>query len=594
MRVKVKSKQKLNKEGYVMKNSMKRKQMRSAVIILIAIVGLQLISFNTDAQLDKEVVVRKLKQWEMTEAFKINLTPEIFDTASYKPSFDYKIVPYQFKTEFKPEPIKPARMLPEPLSRHYGNYVMFGFGSDISPQAEIKINGTSKKKMAWGADLKHHSSHGKFKINDLEYYPNFNTSSAALFMNKHLKKNRIFDARIDLSSNGFKYYGYDIENEIAPLTKDSLTKQNFTLISGGIGLASNYITKSKIKYDFDLDYYLLMDKEESREQALILTAGLRDRFKSSIIGIDGSFGYYNNKFVADTFSNIYLMINPWVQRKGEDWKFIIGVNSYVKIDPDANSESYFYPNIQFEYDLADKFLQSYFGFTGHLEKNFFGELIEENPFVWSGFEASPTSVKKNIYAGFKGILTSKIKYNVKACYQEVKDAVLYVGVQDPTLFSGYRFMAEQHDLDKASVFGEIAYQGNEKFEIHLSGSYYHYFTIKNEEYAYHMPDFDLSLRAAYNIQKKIWITADLLVTGSRTAKIIEYTTLANTDINAVVTPDYLDLPVSSDLNLGVEYRYNKKVSGFLKVNNVLGSEYYNFNYYPAQRFHVTAGVIYAF
>ena len=33
---------------------------------------------------------------------------------------------------------------------------------------------------------------------------------------------------------------------------------------------------------------------------------------------------------------------------------------------------------------------------------------------------------------------------------------------------------------------------------------------------------------------------------------------------------------------------------FLKLNNVLGSKYYVYNYYPAQKFHVTAGVTYSF
>ncbi len=563
--------------------------MHRAIVIVSMILAAQVFSLGAFAQLDKEIKVVKKKKWEMTEAFKINLTPQIVDTSTYKPAFEYKIVPYQFKTDFVPEPIKPARMLPEPSKMYYGNYVKLGFGSDLSPLAEVRVHG-STRKMAWGTAFKHHSSFGKFKINDLDYYPNFNTNEVSLFMNKHLKKRRVFDANIDLSSLGYKYYGFDLENATTSIDRDSLFKQNFILLSGGVGLASNSSSKSKIKYDLDLDYYLFMDKEDAQEQGVELDVNLRDKFKSSLVGIDGNFGYYTHKVVNDTFNNIYLTINPWVQRTGEDWKFTIGVNSYIKIDPDDNAQTYFYPNLQFEYNLADKFLQSYFGFTGHLEKNYYKTLSAANPFLWSGYGVRPSSYQKNIYAGFKGILTSKIQYNIKASYYEIKDAALFVGNTNLWNNEGYRFGTVYTDMDAVNLFGEISYQGNEKLEMHVGANYYEYFTIKSEEYAYHKPNFDVTLKAAYNLQKKIWITADVFVLGKRMAKEI----IVSSPVSSLIDINYLELPEVYDVNLGVEYRYTKKVGAFLKLNNVLGSKYYVYNYYPAQKFHVTAGVTYSF
>ena len=48
-----------------------------------------------------------------------------------------------------------------------------------------------------------------------------------------------------------------------------------------------------------------------------------------------------------------------------------------------------------------------------------------------------------------------------------------------------------------------------------------------------------------------------------------------------------------DLNIGLEYRYTKILSGFINFNNILGSRNYTWNQYPAMRFNVMFGFTYA-
>jgi outer membrane receptor protein involved in Fe transport len=45
-----------------------------------------------------------------------------------------------------------------------------------------------------------------------------------------------------------------------------------------------------------------------------------------------------------------------------------------------------------------------------------------------------------------------------------------------------------------------------------------------------------------------------------------------------------------DINLGVEYRYNTRVSAFLQINNLASQQYYRWYNYPVQPIQVMAGV----
>ena len=53
------------------------------------------------------------------------------------------------------------------------------------------------------------------------------------------------------------------------------------------------------------------------------------------------------------------------------------------------------------------------------------------------------------------------------------------------------------------------------------------------------------------------------------------------------------LPTTFDVNLGVEYRYTKLLSFWVKVNNMVAQRYYLYNQYPSYRFRFMLGFSYA-
>jgi outer membrane receptor protein involved in Fe transport len=77
--------------------------------------------------------------------------------------------------------------------------------------------------------------------------------------------------------------------------------------------------------------------------------------------------------------------------------------------------------------------------------------------------------------------------------------------------------------------------------------------------------------------------------GNQRAKSVTYTNnLVAVDINST------ELKGITDINLGFEYRYNKKLGAFLNLNNLAGTRYYRWNNYPTYRFNFLAGLSYSF
>ena len=50
----------------------------------------------------------------------------------------------------------------------------------------------------------------------------------------------------------------------------------------------------------------------------------------------------------------------------------------------------------------------------------------------------------------------------------------------------------------------------------------------------------------------------------------------------------------ADANLGVEYRYNKRISAFVNVNNLAAQRYKRWYNYPVQGLQVMGGVTFRF
>jgi hypothetical protein len=118
------------------------------------------------------------------------------------------------------------------------------------------------------------------------------------------------------------------------------------------------------------------------------------------------------------------------------------------------------------------------------------------------------------------------------------------------------------------------------FTLSARGGYYNY-TLEYLDRPWHKPSWDGSMVLDYNLRDKIIARADIHAISKRFA--------------GLGTGPYslTEIPMNVSLSLGLEYRYTKILSFWARLNNIAIDRYYEWNYYPSQRFLFMAGFTYS-
>ena len=103
-----------------------------------------------------------------------------------------------------------------------------------------------------------------------------------------------------------------------------------------------------------------------------------------------------------------------------------------------------------------------------------------------------------------------------------------------------------------------------------------------------MPNFSLTFGSWYDIADKIIVKGNINLLGSR--KAYSYRKPHDIDENY----HSYTLPTILDMNLGIEYRYNSKISAFIDFNNFTASKYQRWSNYPTQSINIIGGATISF
>ncbi len=143
-----------------------------------------------------------------------------------------------------------------------------------------------------------------------------------------------------------------------------------------------------------------------------------------------------------------------------------------------------------------------------------------------------------------------------------------------------QFNVVYDDVTLSNLYGELTVRPTDAWKVYLKGNYYSYVTQVNEDRPWNKPKFDISLQARYNLGDKILAEAGVFVIGSRYYENFDLTSEEK-------------LPLTFDLNLGLEYRYSTLLSFWARFNNLAAQTYYLYPNYPSFKFRVMLGFTYA-
>ncbi|MDB0011175.1 hypothetical protein N9E20_00030 [Crocinitomicaceae bacterium] len=568
--------------------------MKSNILFMIALfLTLQAVGQNDN------VTIIYTGNREVEKAYRLTNHPKIIDTVLSIPATEYPLLSLHYTAPITLDTVQPALIKIDPkLQQLYHFYAKAGIGNNIMPLGEFYYNGARSRKFNYGVHLKHLSSTGKIS----GYAPaQFDRNSGKLFGAIN-EKNYTLTGDVQYNNNGFHYYGIQDET----ISRDSIA-QRFSDIEGNFRFASHKKDSANLNYAVGLTYSNYLSKKplidslskwRALENYVALKGEASYRLGKEIFAADLDVKYNDYRYgEADSaltlldsgivLNNTIISLKPSITTFAKNNRFKAKIGVDVTLDMASENQLSLFPLAEVKYSLFNDLFIPFAGARGGVHQNRFKTLSRTNEFVLPNINMQNENTSIDLYFGIKGTLSKRIGFNVNASFANVKNKALFV---TDTLYSmGNQFGIIFDTLNITTLEGSISYQLNEKLKVDGIGRYYSY-QLKGNTYAWNLPQFQILARGSYNLFDKFLVNLDLNFEGGRKALVYakeENTTEENNQFAKT-------LGFIADVNLGLEYRYNKRISAFLQCNNFAAQGYNRWYNTPVQGFQVMGGVTFRF
>jgi hypothetical protein len=551
--------------------------------------------------LKREVTLYNPYKPSLPESKKRSYLPDMNDTVKVRPVFHYEVTAKPFMPEYIISSIKPATLLPDPLIKLYKSFVKIGLGNYITPLAEISITNERSKKGTIGLYVRHFSTNGKIELQNKKHvFAGYMDNDASLFGRKFFRKN-VIGGSLDFIQRTRYAYGYDTSIADYSATKKGM-KLNYNNIGAKASLSSINMDSASLSYNFDISYNFFYNAQNLYQHS----AGISGIITKSIMGLYAgssmSYDFYKLPDFLLTSPKYIAALGPFVKKSSGIWSFKLGFQALLDKNMGTSPVFHVYPDLNFGFSVVPSYISFFAGLSGKLEKNDPLKSISVNPFLiqdGSLFSLPNTNYPVIVSAGLKGNNGIGCNYLISASYSLINDMLFYTNIVSP-LYSniffpggpspevGNHFLPSPDDGELLNIHGEISGIIKDKISYNASANWYKY-TLSENEYAWNKPSWDARISVKYNLRDKIIIGAELTGTGNRKLNVLDFDIPGTTPTSSHI----FDMPVHFNLNLGAEYRYSRILSVWAKLDNISNNRYFEWAYYPSQRFLCMVGFTYS-
>jgi len=569
---------------------MKKGFENSSVIFLVFLGLISLFPSLIKAQgRNQEVTIVAPYQPTISDASKIDFKPVLKDTLQQIPPLDYTVLQVApLPQTFTPEPISAVYTEIETADTLRRNYLRAGFGNYTTPYAELFTNTLKSDEFSLGFHAKHLSSSGQ--IDDYAT-SKFSQNRISLFGKRYLR-DKTLSGNLFYKRDVVHYYGFKPDNYVGLDVTDEDLKQRFSLIGAEAGLVSNYKRNGNLNYSVKADFYNLTDLFEIHETKVGMGGNVnsKNEFMDFVdeqeLGADGQLDYYRNSDSINSQGTTVFSVQPYIRLNFDELNIYVGLRGTLAAD--STSEFHVYPAINLTYQVIPDYLQFYAGISGGLQRNSFRSVSDENPWINPVFPLGFSSTKYQFKGGFTGKIDMVLDYNFSVAYADVEDMLFCANIFSDPLSSaipenlGNKFTGIYDDVQHTTVKAEFTWQQSYNLTVSLAAEYNDY-KMADELKPWHKPAFNTKLGAKYQLNPRISLSGEIYYRAKVYAKLFESDPQMFSEVNSF-----------ADLSLGGEYQFNDRVSAFLKLNNLTGTQYYRWYNYPMQRFNAMAGLTFSF
>jgi len=515
--------------------------------------------------LQEEIDVVRPYKPVLADAAKIRRSPDLNTYKVFKPNLSYSVLDKRLELNSDITQLQ-AQALQQPAPLPFlNNYAKAGIGNFSSTLGELYLNNGQDEALQVGFFAKHLAQKGPLNKQ------NYSNQQVALFGKSILEKFTV-NGSLDFNRIGTYYYG---ENPDLPGYNPDPRKQRFSTIGIKGELQKNYDPEKVSDYAAKVDAYTLGGRYNSKESSFALSGFYNSVYNQFNIGANASLDFTKTKDSLDINNNI-LKINPYVKFQGKNYKISLGIN-FVEEFGERNNPNLF-PVATIELPIVPQYATLFGGYNGDIIKGSLRTFGFENPYIAKSIILNSRE-KANIYGGVKGNAGAGFGFKAMIYFKTVDNLPLYVSSQ-------YGFERFEIIYDKADILGlegEVNVRASETLTWtgKIEATKYN---METQSYAWLRPGLRLHSNFRLSLNKKFIIDGEAVYTGDRDALIF--------DLNEV--PSVVPVKSYLDLSGGVEYAVKNKLGVFLRVNNLFGSKYQQYIYYPKLGLNVIGGLNYSF
>ncbi len=521
-------------------------------------------------------VVREYKPI-LADAVKIRRNPDLNSNKAFNPRVRYNLLDKRLELNSEIRTLEAQQLKPLKDEELKNNYAKAGLGNLGTTLGSLHLGTGRDQALQAGFNFDHWSMSGKLNQQKM-------SEQDLGIYGRSIGEQIVLDGKINYNRRTNYFYGLD---PAASFKNPDPVKQRFNFIEGKGELYNRVdaYDENKLAYAAQLYGYLFNNIFEGKENTIIVSGGLSKDISKFQIGTNANLDFTTTRDRAyGSLNNHILKLNPFVKIDGEQFKIVAGIN-YVNEFGGDNQRMNLFPAASIDFTLIKNYLSVFGVLGGDVHKTRLKDLSYTNPFLNENINIRNQIEKFSIEGGVKGTLSANIGYKAAVHYKTIGDFSYFVN--DSTRLQAFQVEYITENSNILGLTGELNVQFSKAFRLDGKLELNQY-NLKNELNAWYYPGVRLSSTASFNITEKLKIDADVYLQGETKAKL--YTT-SSVDPNDF---QVRTIKAFADLGAGASYQINKKFDAFLRVNNLLGTAYERYLFYPNYGFNILGGVSYGF
>lgn len=557
---------------------------------------------------NESVVVKGSYTPVIEQPDKLHFPASITDTLSrIEHAFHYSISPSRLRAMYEPTRIRAARIIGEPATKLYNNYLRLGMGNYWSPLADLYWSSTRDRLKTYGIRINHRSSWDKLAKLP-QYGPVQQGNTGVTLFGKYILADRLqLHSDLSYEHDHNLLYGFTDSTlqSVLGQTRDDISladyRASYNVATWNIGIKNMELDANKFGYAADVHLSDLWTPWRQNELNLNLSGevhygfNIDNRYKG-IAFLHAEWDAYRYRYSPDHLplgrNTAAVMVDP------------NNVTNLVKINPfvvflfrgldihagfttgweggSIHPSALFciYPDVTVSKKLMHDNLVLSLAATGGFEANSLNSIRQINPYLmpevsnwgWSG----AISHHYDFIGHARMSFSKKLEANAEVSYSLRGGDFTFVLSPFYDLDNVYQLMP--CSLNRLTVGGDVTFVNDEMITLRAGGHYYHYKNtsfgaISPVWFSYYRPAWDALLSIDLNYHNKWYAHLEGQLLGQ-------------------MESDNGTLPMRYGINAQVEYRHNRALSFFAQFDNLAFQRYFYWANYPSQRALFTLGLTY--